>query len=93
VVLLPAAVLLGVDRYRNLGHAVTADHLVVRNGSLARTTVALRRTGIIGWRVSQSVFQRGAGLATATAVTAAGAGAYPIVDVELEHARRLVATT
>ena len=85
-VLLPASVLLAVDRYRNLGHAVAGEHLVVGSGSLVRRTVALRRSGIIGWRVSRSVFQRAAGLATATAVTAAGAGAYEVRDCDLTAA-------
>ena len=89
-VLLPASVLVGVDRYRNLGHCLTEDYLVIRNGSLVRRTVALRRTGIIGWRVSQSVFQRAAGLATATAVTAAGAGGYGVLDCDLTVAAELV---
>jgi len=89
-VLLPVSVLLGVDRYRNLGHDLGERHLVVRGGSLVRQTVALRRSGVIGWRVSRSVFQRRAGLATATAVTAAGAGAYPVLDVDLESAAWLV---
>jgi putative membrane protein len=88
--LLPLGVVLGVDRYRNLGHELTADHLVVRSGSLDRRTVALRRSGIIGWRVSQSVFQRSAGLVTATAVTAAGAGAYQVLDIDPTRAATLV---
>jgi putative membrane protein len=90
VVLLPASVLLGIDRYRNLGHLVTEQYLLVRSGSLLRQTVVLRRSGIIGWRVSRSVFQRASGLATVTAVTAAGAGAYHVVDVSIEEAVRLV---
>lgn len=89
-VLLPASVLLGVDRYRNLGHAVTGEHLVIRSGSLVRRTVVLRRSGIIGWRVSRSVFQRAAGLATATAVTAAGAGGYDVSDCDVTAAVALV---
>ncbi|SHH09927.1 PH domain-containing protein [Streptoalloteichus hindustanus] len=83
VALLPLAVLLGVDRYRNLGHALTERYLVVRSGSLVRETVALQRTGIVGWRVRQSPFQRMAGLATVSAVTAAGEGAYAVTDVDL----------
>ncbi len=89
VVLGPVAVLLGVDRYRSLGHAVLHDYLVVRSGSLLRRTVVLRRSGIIGWRVSQSLFQRTAGLATATAITAAGAGAYDLLDIEFDRAHLL----
>jgi putative membrane protein len=87
--LLPSSVWLGVDRYRNLGHLLTPEHLVVRSGSLVRRTVVLRRSGIIGWRVSRSVFQRAAGLATATAVTAAGAGRYDVLDCDLATAAEL----
>jgi putative membrane protein len=81
LVLLPAALLLAVDRYRNLGHQLTAAHLVARQGSLQRRTVALQRTGVIGWTFRQSVFQRRAGLVEVEAVTAAGAGGYTVLDV------------
>ncbi|MCP2262253.1 putative membrane protein [Streptoalloteichus tenebrarius] len=81
--LLPVAVLLGLDRYRNLGHALTERYLVVRSGSLVRQTVALQRTGIVGWRMRQSPFQRLSGLVTLSAVTAAGEGAYEVTDVDL----------
>ena len=43
-----------------------------RARSCART-VALQRSGVIGWRVRQSPFQRRAGVVTVEAVTAAGA--------------------
>lgn len=82
-VLMPASALLGVDRYRNLGHTNTARQLVTREGSIVRQTVALHHVGIIGWRIEQSIFQRRAGLATVTATTAAGAGAYRVLDVDL----------
>jgi putative membrane protein len=79
--LLPVAALLGWDRYRNLGHVLTERHLVARSGSLVRETVALQRTGIIGWRLHRSFFQRRAGLVTVVATTAAGDGAYHVIDV------------
>jgi putative membrane protein len=81
LVLLPVALLLAVDRYRNLGHELTARHLVMRQGSVQRRTVALQRAGVIGWTFRQSVFQRGAGLVEVEAVTAAGAGGYTVLDV------------
>lgn len=81
LVLLPIALLLALDRYRNLGHEVTARYLVTRQGSVQRRTVALQRAGVIGWTFRQSVFQRRAGLVDVEAVTAAGAGGYPVVDV------------
>ncbi|GHH35275.1 PH domain-containing protein [Streptomyces candidus] len=80
VVMLPVAGLLAVDAYRSLGHGLTGDYLVVRSGSVRRATVALRRDGVIGFTVKQSVFQRRAGLVTVTATTAAGAGAYSVYD-------------
>jgi putative membrane protein len=81
LLLLPAAALLGLDRARSLGHALTARHVVVREGSLVRRTVALRREGVLGWTVRQSPFQRRAGLVTVEAVTAAGAGGYRVLDI------------
>ncbi len=79
--LVPFSAALGWDRYRSLGHALTDRHLLARAGSAVRETVALQRTGIIGWRISRSFFQRRAGLVTITATTAAGDGAYHVIDV------------
>lgn len=79
--LLPLTVLLALDAYRNLGHALTSRYLVARHGAGVRDTVALQRCGVIGWTVSQSLFQRRAGLITVTATTAAGSGGYRVIDV------------
>jgi putative membrane protein len=81
LLLLPAAALLALDRYRSLGHQLTARYLVARQGSIQRRTVALQRTGVIGWTFRQSVFQRRSGLVEVEAVTAAGAGGYTVLDV------------
>ncbi|MFJ6698513.1 PH domain-containing protein [Streptomyces sp. NPDC091272] len=80
VVMLPVAVLLAVDAYRALGHGLTGEYLVMRSGTVKRATVALRRDGVIGFTVKQSVFQRRAGLITVVATTAAGSGAYSVYD-------------
>ena len=85
-VLLALAAWLAVDRYAGLGHRVTPRHLVVREGSLDRHRVALRRDGVIGWTVRRSFFQRRAGVATLVATTAAGASHYDVVDVPVERA-------
>ena len=90
-VLAVAAVALGVDRYRSLGHAVTAEHLVTRHGSLDRQRVVLDREGIIGWKVEQSFFQRRAGVATLVATTAAGRQHYDLVDVTVDRAYEVLA--
>ncbi len=89
LLLLPAAALLGLDRARSLGHTVTTRHLVVREGSVVRRTVALRREGVLGWTVRQSPFQRRAGLVTVEAVTAAGTGGYRVLDVGAADGVRL----
>jgi len=44
----------------------------------------LQRTGIIGWNLQQSWFQRRAGLVTLVATTAAGQQGYAAVDIP-EH--------
>ncbi|WP_206074602.1 PH domain-containing protein [Antribacter gilvus] len=80
VVLVPVAILLALDAYRALGHAISGDYLVARSGTVRRATVALQRRGIVGWTVRQSVLQRRAGLVTVIATTAAGSGAYAVHD-------------
>jgi putative membrane protein len=90
LVLLPVMALVGLDRARVLGHALTRGYLVARQGSVVRRTVALQRGGVIGWRVRQSPFQRRAGVVTVEAVTAAGAGAYAVLDVAPADAAELM---
>ncbi|WTL50951.1 PH domain-containing protein [Streptomyces sp. NBC_01497] len=81
VVALPAALYLAGTAYRALGHALSGAYLVARSGAVRRSTVALQRSGVVGWTVRQSYFQRRAGLVTLTATTAAGRGAYHVRDV------------
>jgi len=76
-----AGALLALDAYRNLGHGLTGRHLVARHGSPSRHTVALRRSGIIGFTIRQSVLQRRAGLLTVGVTTAANTGEYLVYDV------------
>ncbi|MBE8525596.1 PH domain-containing protein [Amycolatopsis sp. H6(2020)] len=85
VVALPVAVLLALDAYRGLGHGLRGRYLVTRAGSVRRSTAVLTRDGVIGWTVKQSVFQRRRGLATFTATTAAGSGAYSILDAAADE--------
>jgi putative membrane protein len=77
----PIAVALGLDAYRNLGHDLCGDYLVARSGAVSRRTVALKRTGVIGWTITRSPFQRRAGLITLVATTAANKGTYQIYDI------------
>ena len=67
-----AAPALAKDRYAGLGHLLTPTHLVVRSGSFSRRRDVLLRSGIIGWTLRQSFFQRRAGIASLVATTAAG---------------------
>jgi len=77
----PIGALLAADRYRRLGHALEPDYLVVRQGSVRGRREILQRTGIIGWNIQQSWFQRRSGLVTLVATTAAGHQAYAALDV------------
>jgi putative membrane protein len=76
--LVPIGALVGLGEYRGLGHGLTNDFLVVRWGVIPRSTVAIQRTGVIGWNIKQTIFQRRAKLVTVTATIAAGSGAYAI---------------
>ena len=77
----PLGLLLAADRYRRLGHGLSEGYLVVRSGSLRGRRDVLQRSGIIGWNVQQSWFQRRAGLVTLVATTAAGHQAYAAFDI------------
>lgn len=81
LVLLPLAVLVGRDRYRNLGHALSPRFLVRQEGAFVRRRAVLEREGIIGWNLEQTFFQRRSGLATLTATTAAGGQYYKVMDL------------
>ncbi|UVE95792.1 PH domain-containing protein [Dietzia sp. B32] len=87
---IPAALvfflLLSVDRIRMLGHALLPDMLVTSSGSWTAKRSILEADGIIGWTVTQSVFQRTAGVATASAATPAGNGVYSVVDIDADEA-------
>ncbi|MGW7059677.1 PH domain-containing protein [Streptomyces sp. NPDC054904] len=77
-----------VDAHHSLGHGITGRHLVTRHGSLKRRTIALRRDGVIGWRISQWAWHRRSGLCRVTATTAGGRGAYHVKDVLLPEGLR-----
>jgi putative membrane protein len=74
------------DRYAGLGHHLTPTHLVVRSGSFLRRRDVVQRTGIIGWNVRSSWFQRRVGVAHLTATTAAGKQGYTAYDIPVGDA-------
>lgn len=86
---IPAALvlflLLSIDRIRMLGHALLPNTLVTSHGSWSNKRTVLESDGIIGWTVSQSVFQRTARVATVTAATPAGAGGYSVMDMDADE--------
>lgn len=79
-------VALSVDRIRMLGHRLLPEHLVTSHGSWAATRSVLEADGIIGWTVTQTVFQHRAKVANVTAATPAGNGAYTVMDVAAPEA-------
>lgn len=87
---IPAAfvifMVLAVDRIRVLGHALLPDMLVSAQGSWSAKRTVLEADGIIGWTVTQSVFQRTAGVATVAASTPAGNGTYSVMDIAADEA-------
>jgi putative membrane protein len=90
--LLPLGALLAWDRAGSLGHALTADWLVSRHGSLVRRRYVLRTDAVIGWNLTASLFQRRAGLSTLVATTAGGRQGYAIYDVPDAEAIRVART-
>ncbi|MGI5163960.1 PH domain-containing protein [Spirillospora sp. CA-253888] len=91
LVLAVLAVPLGLDRYRQLGHATDAERLTVRSGSLRRRQVVVEHGAVVGWRIRRTLFQRRLGLATLIVAVGAGEGAYPAVDMAEEDAVALAA--
>ncbi|MFF3670372.1 PH domain-containing protein [Microtetraspora malaysiensis] len=89
VLAVPAGWALAAEGYRSLGHGLTRRYLVTRTGAVRRRTVALDRSGIIGLTISESLFQRRAGLVTLSATTAAGEGRYDVLDVGRDEGLRL----
>lgn len=89
LLVLPVALSFAFDAYRNLGHGITGRYLVTRSGTGIRRSVALRRDGVIGWKITRSPFQRRAGLATLVATTAANDGSYKVRDVQPDAALAL----
>ena len=86
---LPIGALLALDRAAGLGHALTGNWLVSRQGSLVRRRHVLHTDAIIGWNLTTSVFQRRAGLTTLVATTAGGHQHYSVPDVGDAEALRV----
>ena len=81
VLVVVAAIGLGIDRARGLGHALVDGWLVARSGSLTRRRELLGTDAIIGFNLRSTWFQRRAGLTTLVATTAGGRQAVTVLDV------------
>lgn len=82
----PAALLGALVAYRALGHAIAGEYVVVRSGLGSRVTSALRRDAVSTIAVRQSLLQKRLGLATVSAMSAAGVGAYEAPDLAAHEA-------
>jgi putative membrane protein len=80
----------GLDRYRSLGNRLEGGRLGLREGSLSRRHALVVPEGIVAYRVSQSPFQRRAGLCTLTAFLGQGAGSRRALDVASGRAAGLL---
>jgi putative membrane protein len=80
----------GLDRYRSLGNRLQSGRLGLREGSLSRRHSLVVPQGIVAYRVSQSPFQRRAGLCTLTAFLGQGAGSRRALDVAPARAAGLL---
>ena len=89
--LLPLALLLGIDRYRQLGHSFDGDRLSVREGSLSRRRTSLDPAGIVAYAVERTPFQARAGLCTVVFHLGQGAGSRRVLDCSEEQAAALLA--
>ncbi|HEY7483190.1 MAG TPA: PH domain-containing protein [Streptosporangiaceae bacterium] len=81
LVLAVLAVPVGLDRYRQLGHAADDLRLSVRSGSLRRRRFIVERRAVVGWQLRQTLFQRRLGLATLVAAVGAGNGEITSLDM------------
>ncbi|MFC3521157.1 PH domain-containing protein [Streptomonospora nanhaiensis] len=74
---------LGIDRYRNLGHGADDRQVSVRSGSLHREQAVVQREAIIGWKWSQTLFQRRTRLVNLQLAVGAGPGGYTAIDADM----------
>jgi putative membrane protein len=86
-----AGIPLGVDRYRQLGHAFDGRRLSVREGSLARRRTSLDPSAVVSYVVERSPFQARAGLCTVVLHLGQGAGTRRVLDCSEEQAGTLLA--
>lgn len=81
---------LGRDRYRQLGHRWDGRRLAVREGSLTRRWTSLDPSAVVSYEVRRSPGQARAGLCTIVLHLGQGVGARRVLDVSDAQARALL---
>jgi len=84
-------VLVGLDRYRQLGHHFDGRRLAVREGSLSRRWTSLDPRAIVSYAIQRSPFQARSGLCTIVLHLGQGAGSRRVLDCSEEQAAVLLA--
>ena len=82
---------LGLDRYRQLGHAFDGGRVAIREGSLARRWTSLDPAAVVSYAVERSPFQARKGLCTVILHLGQGAGSRRVLDCSEEQASALLA--
>ena len=91
LVLALVGVPLGLDRYRQLGHAFDGNRVVIREGSVTRRWTSLDPAAVISYAVGRSPFQARSGLCTVILHLGQGAGTRRVLDCSEEQAATLLA--
>lgn len=89
-VLTALAVVVAVDRHRQLGHALAGRRLVLRGGSLQRRWSELDPGAAVSFELRSSPGQRRAGLCTLRVHLGQGAGSRRALDIGTEQAAALL---
>jgi putative membrane protein len=84
------AILVAVDRYRQLGHAFDGRRLAVRGGSLHRRWSEVDPAAAAAYELRSSPFQRRAGVCTLWLHLGQGAGSRRVLDLGEDQAASLL---
>jgi putative membrane protein len=84
------ATAIGVDRYRQLGHAFHGRRLAVRGGSLHRRWSEVDPAASAAYELRSSPFQRRAGLCTVWLHLGQGAGSRRVLDLGEQQAAHVL---
>lgn len=85
-----AMCLIGVERYRALGHGVADGRVALRSGSLSRRHTIVDRETVVAYRIRSSPGQRRRGLCTLVAALPEPAGARLAIDLSEDQARSVL---